>query len=187
MVQGGVKSNALPEQAWAVVNHRIDITSSVGDVKQADAKRLQDLAARFNLSYTAFGERLTDTESPASGALDLSDAFESALEPAPVSPTSEGPYKLLAGTIRATYSRRRADTVDDREVFVAPGMMTGNTDTRFYWNLSEHIFRYNHKNTDKDKGPSGVHTVNESMPIDAFLEMIEFFSTLILNINEARF
>jgi Gly-Xaa carboxypeptidase len=29
LVQGGVKSNALPEEAWAVVNHRIATQRSV--------------------------------------------------------------------------------------------------------------------------------------------------------------
>lgn len=29
LIHGGVKSNALPEQAWAVVNHRISVTRFV--------------------------------------------------------------------------------------------------------------------------------------------------------------
>jgi Gly-Xaa carboxypeptidase len=29
LIQGGVKSNALPEQAWAIVNHRIATDRSV--------------------------------------------------------------------------------------------------------------------------------------------------------------
>lgn len=29
IIQGGVKSNVLPEQAWAVVNHRIGVTRLV--------------------------------------------------------------------------------------------------------------------------------------------------------------
>jgi Gly-Xaa carboxypeptidase len=33
IVHGGVKSNALPEQAWAVVNHRISVTRLVSSNK----------------------------------------------------------------------------------------------------------------------------------------------------------
>lgn len=29
LIQGGVKTNALPEQAWAVINHRIAVSRSV--------------------------------------------------------------------------------------------------------------------------------------------------------------
>lgn len=36
-------------------------------------------------------------------------------------------------------------------------------DTRFYWDLTPHIFRYNHRNSGTGGGlASGVHTVNES-------------------------
>jgi len=36
------------------------------------------------------------------------------------------------------------------------------TDTRFYWKLSQHIFRYNHHNAgDSTNSLGGIHTVNE--------------------------
>lgn len=35
-------------------------------------------------------------------------------------------------------------------------------DTRYYWNMTKHIFRYNHQNGgNSGQLPSGVHTVNE--------------------------
>ena len=39
-----------------------------------------------------------------------------------------------------------------------------HVDTRFYWNLTEHIYRYNHANNGNSPGltgPPGIHTVNE--------------------------
>ena len=77
-----------------------------------------------------------------------------------------------------------------------------STDTGYYWKLSENIYRYSHRN-DIKKGPGGIHTVNESRLIspcldsvgqlkaivdlsaDNWLEMIKFFTTLILNADEA--
>jgi len=57
------------------------------------------------------------------------------------------------------------------------------TDTRYYWDLSRHIFRYNHKYA---KGTfNGAHTVNEAITADAFVEMIKFFTALILNADES--
>jgi Gly-Xaa carboxypeptidase len=163
LISGGVKTNALPEQAFAVVNHRIDTASSVADVMKHDTKLLRGFAERFNLSLTAFGTRLTDADAPAYGSLELSDAWGTALEPAPVTPTDAAPYKLLSGTIKAVYAAHRADGVQSADIAVAPGIMSGNTDTRYYWRLSEHIFRYNHHNAVGSSALGGVHTVNECM------------------------
>ena len=74
------------------------------------------------------------------------------------------------------------------------------TDTKFYWNLTENIFRYNHVGiTDMN----GTHTVNEgirrfchstftskysqphsAISVDAYIEVVRFYSRLILNADE---
>ncbi|KAG1746627.1 uncharacterized protein EDB91DRAFT_1118030 [Suillus paluster] len=186
LINGGVKVNALPEQAWAVVNHRISTQSSVAATKKRDTELLTSLAGAFNLSYTAFGARITDADAPAFGALTLSEAYTHGLEPAPVSSTDTLPYQLLSGTIKAAYNSHRGLS-DDDSLLVSPGIMSGNTDTRYYWKLTEHIFRYGH--TDGASGgslSSGVHTVNEAIDISSFIEMIRFFTTLILNVDESE-
>lgn len=189
LIEGGVKANALPEMASAIVNHRIAVISSVAEVKAHDTELLKGLADKFNLTYNAFGTKVTEEAegAPSSGSLTLSDAYGTALEPAPVTPTVKdaAPYQLLSGTIKATYNSHRALTATN-EIIVSPGMPSGNTDTRYYWNLTRHIFRYNHSNAgNKANRLSGVHTVNESIEVDAFVEMIRFFTTLILNADEA--
>ncbi|KAF8909393.1 carboxypeptidase S [Gymnopilus junonius] len=190
LIHGGVKSNALPEQAWAIVNHRISVVSSLDEVKAHDTHLLKHLGERFNLTYSAFGSLVSEEGATASGSLTLSDAFHGGLEPAPVTPTGKdaAPYQLLSGTIKATYNAHRSLSGVDDSVIVAPSMMSGNTDTRFYWKLSPHIFRYNHHSAGpagKDNPLPGVHTVNEFTDIDAFLEVIRFFTTLILNADES--
>ncbi|KAF7370752.1 Gly-X carboxypeptidase [Mycena sanguinolenta] len=188
IVHGGVKSNALPEQAYALVNHRIATTSSVEETMAHDTALLVELAAQFNLSYTAFGDALSKD---GSGTLTLKDAYGTSLEPAPVSPIAgkeSEAYQLLSGTIKATYAAHRGLALESKDgIAVGPGMSTGNTDTRYYWDLSRSIFRYNHKNTIGSRDRlSGVHTVNEAMSADALLEMVRFFTTLILNADESR-
>ncbi|KAJ7504523.1 hypothetical protein B0H11DRAFT_1709687 [Mycena galericulata] len=191
IIQGGVKANALPEQAYALVNHRISTESSVDETKAHDAALLKDLATKFNLTYTAFGAALSEAGAPAFGTLTLEDAYGTALEPAPVSPIkgkgSEA-YQLLSGTIKATYSAHRAGSAGPSEIAVAPGMSTGNTDTRYYWKLSRSIFRYDHHGWIRSEdrlGGAGVHTVDESMGVDGLLEIIRFYTTLILNADES--
>ena len=123
---------------------------------------MKHLAKTFNLTYSAFGTQVSEEGAPASGTLTLSDASQDGLEPAPITPTGPdaAPYQLLSGTIKATYNAHRS--IDDPDsIIVAPGIMSGNTDTRFYWKLSQHIFRYNHYNAAGENPLSGVHTVNE--------------------------
>ncbi|KAJ6627647.1 carboxypeptidase S [Mycena sp. CBHHK59/15] len=183
IINGGVKSNALPEQASAVVNHRIATQSSVNATISRDAFVVKDLASKFNLSMTAYGEEITSA-SVSAGSLILTAPLS--LEPAPITPTGAdaAPYQLLVGTIRSTFKTHRAlNGQDDTPLFVTPGMMSGNTDTRFNWALSEHIYRYGHQKLGLSL--SNIHTVDEHISADAFIEMITFFTTLILNMDEA--
>ena len=135
------------------------------------------------MTYNAFGSRISEEGAPASGSLTLSDAYDAGLDPAPVTPTGKdaAPYQLLSGTIKATYNAHRSLSDEDESIIVAPGMMSGNTgilscscllcaalltehcctDTRFYWKLSQHIFRYNHHNGGDTNSLGGIHTVNE--------------------------
>ncbi|EIN04704.1 carboxypeptidase S [Punctularia strigosozonata HHB-11173 SS5] len=185
VIYGGVKSNALPEQAAAIVNHRIATDSSLGAMRARYIHLLAPLAAAFNLSYTAFGTSILGPTTETLGELIVTNP--DGLEPAPTVPTDPGakPFALLSGTIRATYAKRREALGGAREVLVAPGIISGNTDTVYYWDLSAHIFRYNHN----DLGTGGlgnIHTVNESMGVESFMEEILFFTTLILNADDAE-
>ncbi|KAJ2914647.1 hypothetical protein MD484_g5753, partial [Candolleomyces efflorescens] len=190
IVQGGVKSNVLPERSTAVVNHRIAATGSVSELKTRNAQILETVAQRFNLSYNAFGSQVFGNASSLP-ALALTDASNGGLEPAPLSPTSSTdlPYQLLSGTIKAVYSAHRGDFQGvTSDIVVAPGMMPANTDTRHYWNLTRHIYRYSHLNGGSNGGSQldwGIHTVNEFIPVDEWLENIQFYTTLILNADEA--
>ncbi|CCM04782.1 uncharacterized protein FIBRA_06973 [Fibroporia radiculosa] len=185
MVGGGVKSNALPENAMAIINHRIATDSSVAAVQEHSTAILRPLAAAFNLSFTSFGSSLT-SEVPASGTLTLSDAWDSALEPAPITPTGEDSmaFKLLSGSIKATYESHRFLSGSEDSIVVIPSLGAGNTDTQFYWSLTPHIFRYTHYVTGPGSGSDKAHTVNEACKADSLVEMARFFSTLILNVDE---
>lgn len=138
--------------------------SSVSEVQAHDTALLKHLAGTFNLTYSAFGAQISEEGAPASGTLTLSNAFQNGLDPAPITPTGADatPYQLLSGTIKATYNTHRSIN-DADSIIVAPSIMSGNTDTRFYWKLSQHIFRYNHHNSVGKDFASGLHSVNECM------------------------
>ncbi|KAJ7216742.1 hypothetical protein B0H12DRAFT_342835 [Mycena haematopus] len=136
LISGGVKSNALPEQAVALVNHRIATQSSVKATITRDADLVLDLAARFNLAVTAYGERLIPESVPAYGTLELS--APQTLEPAPITPSGSGarPYALLAGTIRSVFRAARTGGAGVEGIVVALGIMTGNTGASIRSSLS---------------------------------------------------
>jgi Gly-Xaa carboxypeptidase len=181
LIQGGVKTNALPEEAWAVVNNRIATQSSVAAVQQHETDVLKHLAKEFNLTFTAFGSEISPKAAPTAGKLTLTDAWGTALEPAPVTPTEDSaPWRLLSGTIKAAYNAHRGLEGADN-IFVSPGIMSGNTDTRYYWKLTPHIIRYSHQG---GVDTSTIHSVNEHIGANDFVEMIRFFTTLILNVDE---
>jgi Gly-Xaa carboxypeptidase len=102
--------------------------SSVDETKAHDTALLKSLASKFNLTYRAFGVTISDNSVPSSGTLTLSDAFNDALEPAPITPTGKNatPYQLLSGTVKATYNAHRS-LEDNNTITVGPGLPSGNS------------------------------------------------------------
>ncbi|KAF7425950.1 hypothetical protein PC9H_008312 [Pleurotus ostreatus] len=190
VIQGGFAPNGLPEQVFAIVNHRIDSLSSSAAVKARDTSILEEVARRFNLNYNPFG--IANYHSAAfTGNFSL--VATTLLEPSPISPTEgvgAGAYHVLSGSIIAAYNAynwtNSGRSKKDNTIFVTPALPSGNTDTRFYWNLSSNIYRYNHDNFGSPEHPlgGGVHSVNERLHVRVFLEMVRFYFTYILNIQE---
>ncbi|KAI0693188.1 carboxypeptidase S [Cerioporus squamosus] len=183
LVQGGVKVNALPEKVSAVVNHRIAEHSSVWELQKHMADTILPIAKKYDLSVEAFGLRMAGG-SGKGGHVALSDAWGTALEPSPVTPTGENdPYQVLAGTIKATIESSEGYQMSGTKgVVVAPLLTIGNTDTRYYWNVTKNIFRYKHLHA-KDRY-NGAHTVNEAVRAEGWLESIRFYTKFILNVDE---
>ncbi|KAK0546645.1 hypothetical protein OC846_001382 [Tilletia horrida] len=220
LISGGVKINALPEEATTVVNHRIEVTSSVGEVREHIAKALRPYAEKNNIELDAWGNKtlsfspksepelvglqessaistpgsFLDQQSPLyihatqkrswsylrnstrvpdvtpkakpATRIVLSDAFDSALEPAPQTPLEgEGsePWKILQEVIRASY--------EEEDILVVPDLMGGNTDTKSYWNLTSAIFRFSPGSPKPapDNLAEGIHTVNEWAPAEGLV------------------
>jgi Gly-Xaa carboxypeptidase len=191
-ISGGVKANALPEGANAIINHRIAVDSSIGDIEDYYKKLLSPAADKFNLSFSAFGKDLSTGQNPTASnrILTVNDAYGYATQPVPKAPTFGSPaWDVLAGTIVSSFQAFRKNEFEKRKdengILVVPSMSTGNTDVRYYGDLTKNIYRYVHKNSGGSSRLSNVHTVNESMNAKSFVEMIGFFTTLVLNMDEA--
>ncbi|KAI0367042.1 carboxypeptidase S [Pilatotrama ljubarskyi] len=180
LIQGGVKVNALPEKVSAVVNHRIAEHSSVAELKEHITDVILPVATRLNLSMEAFGKNVS-VGSGKAGQVVLSDAFGTGLEPSPITPMGkDDPYQVLAGTIKATIES--AEGYNASGVIVAPILQIGNTDTRYYWNLTQNIVRYKHLH--ERHRYNGAHTVNEAVFAEGWIQSIRFFTKFLLNCDE---
>ncbi|KAJ9478624.1 Carboxypeptidase S [Pseudozyma hubeiensis] len=179
LISGGVKINALPEQVTTVINHRIDVTSSTAEVRRHMYETLKPVAYRLNLTIQGDGDAwnflpsASVTSNSGAGRVVLSDAFDSALEPAPFTPLGDAaPWKLLQGVMRAVW----------KDILVAPDVMGGNTDTKSYWALTKHIFRFS-PGSDRpfpiEGGDENIHTVDERVTIYGLVKSVEFYSLLI--------
>ncbi|KAN0060080.1 hypothetical protein ACQY0O_008053 [Thecaphora frezii] len=183
LISGGVKVNALPETASVVVNHRIDIGSSVDEVRKWLHDVIKPLAERLELELLPYhvADLANSSEAGAvkrgqsKGQIHLEDAFSSALEPAPLTPLAAPPWRLLSSIIRNIWS-------DPEPVLVAPALMTGNTDTKSYWNVSRHIFRFSPaslKPWPAEVGGNNAHTVNEAALVDDVVVSVRFYTQLL--------
>ena len=125
LVGGGVKVNALPETAWAIVNHRIADHSSLSELTAHFTDVMLPVATKHNMTLNAFG-RTVGPQGPSWGTIRLYDAYNTALAPAPVTPiTGSGPYELLSGTIRSTFETHLRTDQLPKFAVVSPWISTG--------------------------------------------------------------
>lgn len=171
IIRGGEKNNALPEFVSLLTNHRVAIESTVEEVFEHFTSRVLELAERHRLGVVAHNKTLI----PSSGnGQFVIETAGSSLDVAPKTPTDDKVWENLVGTTRHIYE----DLVfpDMKEpVIVAPAIMSGNTDTRHYWNLTRNIFRYSPFVSKDYMGESHVHSVDEKISVDNHLRVLAFF------------
>ncbi|CAH0032656.1 unnamed protein product [Clonostachys rhizophaga] len=180
--QGGNKANALPAFANGLINYRVSSTETVGQVREKLINTLKPVADKFGLKFTA-GPKPGVGEPPAEVpeytlALSWNNA---ALESSPVTSTDSPTWSALSGVIKHVFD----EPVDGGDVTVAPMQIIGNTDTRYYWDLSPQIYRFGPGRDRHNDGPGGIHDVNEHVPIEVHLEAILFFHEFIRVFDEA--
>ncbi|RDW67020.1 hypothetical protein BP5796_09769 [Coleophoma crateriformis] len=169
LVSGGVKINALPEKVYAVVNHRIAVESRIADIRANMQTVLEEkILSKFSMSLDAWGSVSGNTSAKSTGQIILED-FSVPLEPSPVSPYDTDAYRVFTGTIKQVLGE---------DIIVAPSIMTGNTDTKYYWDLSKNIYRFSPV---REEGRFNAHTVDERVGMKEHMEGIKFYTQIILN------
>lgn len=161
MINGGVKTNALPESVQAIVNYRVAVHQSPEEVFSRAQRIISPIAKTHNLSFSTSFRPLTSenqTQTQSQNHLSLSPLV-APLPPAPISPTTleSSTWARFAGLARGVF-----ESAFDKTVVVAGDIMTGNTDTRFYWNLTKNIYRWSPAVLG---GTVNIHTVDERVNV----------------------
>ncbi|KAL7410316.1 hypothetical protein BDY24DRAFT_400131 [Mrakia frigida] len=166
MISGGIKSNALPEQASAIVNYRIDFLSSVAETIDHITDIITPITNRLNLTFSL--DNNPPVSSDAINVVRLDFGGNPGLEPAPITRTEGPAWELMAGTTRHVF---------DGSV-VAPSAMIANTDTARVWNLTRNIYRFVPASLELVKN---FHTVDERIHTTAHLTTTRWMYKLIRN------
>lgn len=168
IIQGGVKSNALPEHVSMLVNTRISVDESVSLVVDKFKQDILEIADKFNLGFILNGKEIKSINAT-SGYFNYSLVEQ--LEPAPVSPINGESWNVFGGCLRYLYEELIFPEGNDTFI-VAPFLSTGNTDTKSYWDLTRNIYRYQPNIALLD---SNIHSIDEKLLFDGHLQIISFY------------
>ncbi|KAG0154038.1 hypothetical protein PDIDSM_1417 [Penicillium digitatum] len=172
LIHGGVKTNALPEKISAVVNYRVALHQTPDELRERAVRIISPIAESHNLSLcVAFPGVPESPEGDVSDRTLTLSPLSIPLSPAPISPTDPLTSKVwahFAGVARGVFESHpnplaKSASGSKPTVVVTGDIMTGNTDTRFYWALSENIYRWS---PSRAGGSLNIHTVDERIRLD---------------------
>ncbi|KAI1111540.1 hypothetical protein F5Y14DRAFT_306903 [Nemania sp. NC0429] len=192
VIAGGEKINSLPEFVRLGVNHRYAPQDSVGGIQYRIVDLIEPVIRKYGLDLRAFeGDEDYDKYLAAQGT-SREEKARSRWEPrydgtlvlevrkksyiTPQSPTQGRVWDIFGGTVRHTFADQA------RHVVIAPGAMTGNTDTRHYLRLSDHIYRWSPGSL---KSFGNIHTINERLLMSEHVNMAKFYYDFIRNFDQA--
>ena len=179
IIHGGVKDNQLPERVETTINYRILPHDKLDDILRQTADLLAPIAHKHSIPVQGFGY----SDAPRStGLLKLSS--NQRLEPSALTSTSPDSriWSLFAGTLVEVLADTTSPKTTTRARTVVPAgtLMTGNTDTKHYWNLSKNIYRFSPR---REGTFEGVHTVDERLDMRSHLEGLMVYYKLIRNLD----
>jgi len=143
-VSGGVKSNVLPQEAWAVVNFRI----LPGDTVVGVLDHVRSVVGP-DLGVETVGDRYWD--------------------PSPFSSIESDAWRVVRTSVEETYP----------EAVVAPWILTGATDSRYFLDIADAVYGFGPFTVDPELG--GIHGTDERVRIADADRAVSFFCRFIRN------
>lgn len=193
LIHGGVKTNALPEKISAVVNYRVALHQTPDELRERAVRIISPIAEAHNLTLQIDFPDVAESSEDATDRTITLSPLSVPLSPAPISPTDPLTSKVwahFAGVARSVFeshpnplSRSASESGSKPTVVVSGDVMTGNTDTRFYWSLTENIYRWSPA---RAGGSLNIHTVDERIHLNVHLEgMMLYYGMLRPNLSLA--
>ncbi|KAI9139183.1 hypothetical protein BKA69DRAFT_1126743 [Paraphysoderma sedebokerense] len=155
-IRGGTVDNVIPFKASVTLHTRIIPGETVSTVQS----RLESLT-------TSHDPRPSIT------------LFPHSRNPSPITSTTNSPFfQAIAGIVKSVYdtspispSASASETMDPKSnrpkrTLIAPSLFMANTDTYWFWNLTDDIFRFSPVVIDAWEKLDGVHGVNERVGMD---------------------
>jgi len=98
-------------------------------------------------------------------------------EASSVSDINSKSYEMLRNTI--------LQVAADKDLIVAPYLVLGATDSRYFTRMSDSVYRFVFSKLDHDD-LKRIHGTNERISVDDYLQLITFYYQLLKNSNELR-
>lgn len=179
IIDGGDKANALPRAVRATINHRITYGQDEFTIWDKCERHGRWISKKYGLGLEVNGKVIFP--STENGNLVFSTQ-KGALRTATATPLYDDIYNDFTGTIKTFYEEEVYPELfaeqEDKQLIIAPAIMTGNTDTRHYWDLTDHIFRVQPGSMDFMN--ANIHGPNEYTEIDSHLQQVAFYYNYVL-------
>ena len=175
VINGGVKSNALPESVSFVINTRINAGTTVKQVVDKILGNIVEVAEQHKLGVFLGDEEVL----PSSPFGNFKIEWDRQLEPAPISPMDDNTWDIFAGSVKHIVDEYSYPQLAPS--IVTGNLLMGNTDTNRYWNLTNHIYRFEMTTYTMKEG---IHTVNEYVLFNDHLSEIAFLYEYVKSIND---
>lgn len=172
IINGGDKANSLPREVSAIINHRISYGNSIETIWEKFTKHAKDAVEKYDIGLIIDGKEIASKTD--NGVMEISKFVEE-LVPAPTTSYSDDAWFELTGIIKAFYEDEiYPDKFKSGKGLVfAPARMSGNTDTRHYWKLTDHIYRVQPGSV--NLFDQHVHGNDEIASMDTHLQVISFY------------
>lgn len=220
VISGGDKINSLPEFVTLGVNYRYAPQDSIGAIQHRIVNIAESVTRKYHICLKAFEGDEDYEEYLVAQGISREEKARNAWQPVyngtlilearkksyitGQSPASGRVWDAFGGTVRHAY----ADQVS--HVVVAPGAMTGNTDTRHYLRkyllgrgvndrrmqirqatnvrlfqieLSDHVYRWSPGSV---KSFGNIHTINKRLLMSEHINMAKFYYDFIRTFDQVE-